>query len=73
MVKCRNLIVFGLFVFIVLFVVVVVMKNKLKFKGEKVMVEEVMECMICEMVFVSGKVFFEVEVKISFDVFGEIV
>ena len=69
----RTLMVLGLIGVLALLIVAVVMKNKSKPKGEKVMAEEVSERTIREMVSASGKVFPEVEVKISSDVSGEIV
>lgn len=69
----RTLMVIGLIAVLGLLVVAVIMKNKSKPKGEKVMAEEVAERTIREMVSASGKVFPEVEVKISSDVSGEIV
>lgn len=69
----RTFVVIGLVALLGLLVVAVVMKNKSKPKGEKVMAEEITERTIREMVSASGKVFPEVEVKISSDVSGEIV
>lgn len=69
----RSFLIIGLVAVIALLIVAVVMKNKSKPKGEKVMAEEVAERTIKEKVSASGKVFPEVEVKISSDVSGEIV
>lgn len=69
----RSFLIIGLVALIAIMVVAVVMKNKSKPKGEKVMAEEVAERTIKEKVSASGKVFPEVEVKISSDVSGEIV
>jgi HlyD family secretion protein len=69
----RKLLIFGLFGVIALLVIGMVLKNRNKEDGERVMVEEVQKRTIKEQVSASGKVFPEVEVKISSDVSGEIV
>lgn len=69
----RSFLIIGLIAIIGILIAGVVMKNKSKPKGEKVMAEEVAERTIKEKVSASGKVFPEVEVKISSDVSGEIV
>lgn len=69
----RSFLIIGLIALIAIMIAAVVMKNKSKPKGEKVMAEEVAERTIKEKVSASGKVFPEVEVKISSDVSGEIV
>jgi HlyD family secretion protein len=70
--KGRGLII-ALVVVIVLLVVAMVIKNRNKEDGQRVMVEKVENRTIREQVSASGKVFPEIEVKISSDVSGEIV
>jgi HlyD family secretion protein len=71
--KNRNTLVFILLGVITLLLVVAVVKNKSKAKGEKVSAEKVEKRTIKEKVSASGKIFPEKEVKISSDVSGEIV
>jgi HlyD family secretion protein len=71
--KNRNTLVFILLGVITLLLVVAVVKNKSKAKGEKVSIEKVEKRTIKEKVAASGKIFPETEVKISSDVSGEIV
>ena len=71
--KNKNTLVFILLGVIALLLVVAVIKNKTKSKGEKVSVEKVEKRTIKEKVSASGKIFPETEVKISSDVSGEIV
>lgn len=72
--KGRNkLLIYGLIGIIALLVIGMIFKNRNKEDGERVMVEQVENRTIKEQVSASGKVFPEVEVKISSDVSGEIV
>ncbi|PHN04445.1 HlyD family secretion protein [Flavilitoribacter nigricans] len=69
----RNTIIYILVGLIAVLVVGMIIKNSNKEDGERVMVEKVENRTIKEQVSASGKVFPEVEVKISSDVSGEIV
>lgn len=69
----KNWLIFGLIGLIALLVVGMIIKNRNKEDGERVMVEEAALRTIQEQVSASGKVFPEIEVKISSDVSGEIV
>lgn len=69
----RKGLLYGLIGLIVILIVVMIVKNRNKEDGERVMVEQVENRTIKEQVSASGKVFPEVEVKISSDVSGEIV
>jgi HlyD family secretion protein len=69
----RNTIIYILVGLILVLVVGMIFKNRNKEDGERVMVEKIENRTIKEQVSASGKVFPEVEVKISSDVSGEIV
>lgn len=69
----NNLLLVGLLALVAVLIVAVVIKNKDKGKGEKVITEEVGVRVIKETVTASGKIFPRTEVKISSDVSGEIV
>lgn len=69
----RNTIIYILVGLIAVLVVGMILKNRNKEDGERVMVEKVENRTIKEQVSASGKVFPEIEVKISSDVSGEIV
>lgn len=69
----RNTIIYVLVGLILVLVVGMIFKNRNKEDGERVMVEKIENRTIKEQVSASGKVFPEVEVKISSDVSGEIV
>lgn len=69
----KNTIIYILVGLIVVLVVGMILKNRNKEDGERVMVEKVENRTIKEQVSASGKVFPEIEVKISSDVSGEIV
>jgi HlyD family secretion protein len=71
--KSRKLIFILLAVVVVLVVVASMMNKKGKEVGTKVIVEEVKERTITEMVSAAGRIFPEIEVRISSDVSGEIV
>ncbi|MBK8652760.1 MAG: efflux RND transporter periplasmic adaptor subunit [Haliscomenobacter sp.] len=71
--KRNNTLIIALVAFIAIMVVVAVVQNKRKPKGEKVSAEKVERRDIRETVSASGKVFPETEVKISSDVSGEVV
>lgn len=69
----RNWLIFGLIGLIAVLIIGMVIKNRNKEDGERVMVEKIERRTIQEQVSASGKVFPEIEVKISSDVSGEIV
>lgn len=69
----RNTIIYILVGLILVLVVGMIFKNRNKEDGERVMVEKVENRTIKEQVSASGRVFPEIEVKISSDVSGEIV
>lgn len=71
--KNKNTLIYILVTVIVGLVVVAVIKNKNKPKGEAVTAEKIAKRDIRETVSASGKVFPETEVKISSDVSGEVV
>lgn len=71
--KKRSPILYILIGLIIVLVVGMIYKNRNKEEGERVMVEKVENRTIREQVSASGKVFPEIEVKISSDVSGEIV
>ncbi|HRJ14060.1 MAG TPA: efflux RND transporter periplasmic adaptor subunit [Saprospiraceae bacterium] len=71
--KNNNWILFGLLGVVALLVVVAVVKQKSKPKGEQVMVEKAETRTIKEKVAASGKIFPVTEIKISSDVSGEVV
>ncbi len=71
--KRSNWLIFGLLAVIALAMGGIYWKNKDKPKGEKVEVEKVVKRSIKETVAASGKIFPEMEVKISSDVSGEVV
>ncbi|MFM8450782.1 MAG: HlyD family secretion protein, partial [Haliscomenobacter sp.] len=71
--KNKNTLIYILVTVIVGLVIVAVIKNKNKPKGEAVTAEKIEKRNIRETVAASGKVFPETEVKISSDVSGEVV
>jgi HlyD family secretion protein len=71
--KRSNKLIYWLAGVLLVLVVVAIIKNKGKDKGEKVSTEKVQKRTIKESVGASGRIFPETEVKISSDVSGEII